>query len=128
MGTPHVTPIATPNYSGRWAHLTDPTDITGERTFAATAAAVREVYAAADALGPAYDDMSEPHACDDCGTVYDEARGDGYCGQCPACADLAYEADNYCPLCGDPIDYCQGHGDRNLCGASCADDCGAHNH
>lgn len=31
--------------------------------------------------------MAEPHACDRCGTVYDEAGGDGYCGLCPSCAD-----------------------------------------
>jgi len=28
-----------------------------------------------------------PHPCDRCGDVYDEARGDGYCGLCPSCAD-----------------------------------------
>lgn len=33
------------------------------------------------------DDMVEPHDCDRCGTTYDEANGDGYCGLCPSCAD-----------------------------------------
>lgn len=32
-------------------------------------------------------EMDEPHACDRCGTVYDEASGDGYAGLCPSCAD-----------------------------------------
>lgn len=31
--------------------------------------------------------MVEPRTCKACGDVYDEARGDGYCGLCPACAD-----------------------------------------
>jgi rubredoxin len=31
--------------------------------------------------------MIEPHACHDCGEIYDEANGDGYCGLCPRCAD-----------------------------------------
>lgn len=31
--------------------------------------------------------MEQPYACDRCGTVYDEASGDGYCGLCPSCAD-----------------------------------------
>lgn len=31
--------------------------------------------------------MVEPHRCDRCGTTYDEASGDGYCGLCPSCAD-----------------------------------------
>lgn len=31
--------------------------------------------------------MLEPHACDRCYAVYDEAGGDGYCGLCPTCAD-----------------------------------------
>jgi rubredoxin len=31
--------------------------------------------------------MIEPHACDRCSVIYDEARGDGYCGLCPSCAD-----------------------------------------
>lgn len=29
----------------------------------------------------------EPHDCDRCGETYDEAKGDGYCGLCPECAD-----------------------------------------
>lgn len=33
------------------------------------------------------DHFEEPHACDRCGTTYDEAQGDGYCGLCPSCAD-----------------------------------------
>lgn len=32
-------------------------------------------------------DMVEPHACDYCGEIYDEAGGDGYAGMCPECAD-----------------------------------------
>lgn len=32
--------------------------------------------------------MDEPHArATRCGELYDEARGDGYAGLCPACAD-----------------------------------------
>lgn len=31
--------------------------------------------------------MIEPNACERCGQVYDEAKGDGYCGLCPPCAD-----------------------------------------
>ena len=48
-------------------------------------------------------DMDEPHACDQCGTVYDEAGGDGYAGLCPSCADAtepgdeAHECDSDCP-------------------------------
>lgn len=34
--------------------------------------------------------MAEPHSCDLCGAIYDEAKGDGWCGKCPSCAD-AYE-------------------------------------
>jgi hypothetical protein len=30
------------------------------------------------------DDMVE---CDRCGDTYDEAKGDGWCGLCPSCAD-----------------------------------------
>lgn len=32
-------------------------------------------------------EMEEPHACDNCGTIYDEATGDGWAGLCPSCAD-----------------------------------------
>lgn len=35
--------------------------------------------------------MIEPHDCDDCGTTYDEAGGDGYAGLCPSCADRTEE-------------------------------------
>lgn len=42
--------------------------------------------------------MEEPHACDDCGTVYDEASGDGYCGLCPSCADKSDDC-GFCGLC-----------------------------
>lgn len=31
--------------------------------------------------------MTAPHRCDKCGTLYDEAKGDGYGGLCPSCAD-----------------------------------------
>lgn len=31
--------------------------------------------------------MEEPHACDSCSEIYDEAGGDGYFGLCPSCAD-----------------------------------------
>ncbi len=31
--------------------------------------------------------MVEPYPCESCGTLYDEASGDGYCGNCPECAD-----------------------------------------
>jgi hypothetical protein len=31
--------------------------------------------------------VGEPHPCDNCGTVYDETSGEGYCGLCPSCAD-----------------------------------------
>lgn len=37
--------------------------------------------------------MEEPHACDNCGTVYDEASGEGYAGLCPTCADAGVESD-----------------------------------
>ena len=37
--------------------------------------------------------MDEPHACDECGAVYDEARGDGYNGRCPSCADASEPTD-----------------------------------
>lgn len=42
---------------------------------------------------PEAEGMMTPVACDECGTIYDEARGDGYCGLCPSCADKAYEAE-----------------------------------
>jgi hypothetical protein len=35
----------------------------------------------------AWDEAEEPTRCSSCGDVYDEARGDGYCGLCPSCAD-----------------------------------------
>jgi hypothetical protein len=47
------------------------------------------------------DDMDEPVICEqyeagtqvaDCHLVYDETRGDGYCGTCPACADAGLGA------------------------------------
>ena len=46
--------------------------------------------------------MTDPHACDQCGTVYDEAGGDGYQGLCPSCADATEPT--ICPTCdaGDP--------------------------
>lgn len=31
--------------------------------------------------------MQEPYDCERCGTTYDEACGEGYCGLCPDCAD-----------------------------------------
>lgn len=30
-----------------------------------------------------------PVECSECGEIYDEARGDGYCGLCPSCADAS---------------------------------------
>lgn len=36
-------------------------------------------------------------------------HSDGYDGLCGSCADLA--AADACPACGEPIDYCQGHGE-----------------
>lgn len=36
---------------------------------------------------PTAEDIDTKYACDRCGRVYDEARGDGYCGLCPECAD-----------------------------------------
>ncbi len=33
------------------------------------------------------DGMTAPRKCERCGEVYDEARGDGYNGMCPSCAD-----------------------------------------
>ena len=46
--------------------------------------------------------MIGPHNCDRCGETYDEAKGDGYCGLCPSCADATEP--NICPTCdaGDP--------------------------
>lgn len=46
----------------------------------------------------------EPHNCDECGELYDEASGDGYCGLCPSCADA--DCGN-CGLC----DSCEEEGD-----------------
>lgn len=42
--------------------------------------------------------MAEPYACDQCGTVYDEVGGKGYCGLCPSCADNTEPI--YCGGCG----------------------------
>lgn len=43
---------------------------------------------------------------------------DEHNGECSVCADCDDEADeemaeliSYCPACGSPIDYCQGHGE-----------------
>ena len=43
--------------------------------------------------------MSCPVSCEICQEVYDEVKGDGYCGMCPACAD-ASEIPYYCESCG----------------------------
>lgn len=37
--------------------------------------------------------MAEPYKCEECGTWYDEASGDGYCGLCPSCADKEHDED-----------------------------------
>lgn len=38
--------------------------------------------------------MLEPHLCDECGELYDEAGGDGYNGRCPSCADASEPDDD----------------------------------
>ena len=38
-------------------------------------------------------DMAEPEEGDNCRAFYDAARGDGYAGLCPSCADDEYDAD-----------------------------------
>lgn len=48
---------------------------------------------------PVARDMEAPVLCserldDDCHVIYDEASGDGYMGECPACADKKYAAEN----------------------------------
>jgi hypothetical protein len=43
---------------------------------------------------PAHAGMLEPHNCDRCRKVYDEASGDGYCGLCPSCADATEPEDS----------------------------------
>lgn len=40
------------------------------------------------------EDMQEPHACDECGEIYDETCGDGYMGLCPSCADKSEPAND----------------------------------
>ena len=32
-------------------------------------------------------DCAAGSTCESCGDLYDETRGDGYCGLCPSCAD-----------------------------------------
>jgi len=39
-------------------------------------------------LRAAHPDMETPVICDTCGEAYDEARGEGYMGTCPECADV----------------------------------------
>lgn len=48
-------------------------------------------------------EMKEPQACDRCQDIYDEARGDGYCGLCPSCADEdeQEEVEFYCQVCDE---------------------------
>ncbi len=38
--------------------------------------------------------MEEPHPCDTCGDIYDETTGEGYCGDCPTCADRKWAKEN----------------------------------
>lgn len=56
--------------------------------------------------------------CSRCRVRYDEGRGDGYCGLCPACADATEPAD--CDECGEPgVDpTAKGADGRSVC-----DDC-----
>jgi hypothetical protein len=51
--------------------------------------AVAAFYVDADTGQP----LVEPHDCECCGEVYDEAGGNGYCGYCPSCADETEEPD-----------------------------------
>ena len=60
------------------------------------------------------DDHSQCHWSADC-TPLNCGNPDccGACGTVPHSDGISAEFDNYfsaCPVCGDPIDYCQGHG------------------
>jgi primosomal protein N' len=56
-------------------------------------------------------DMStHEEQCDGLGTLIVAGIGRGY-EQCPGCE--ACDDTPQCPICGDPIDFCQGHGDLN---------------
>ncbi len=51
--------------------------------------------------------------CDYCSTALAANCDDLACASCQAKIDAA---DEYppCPICGDPIDYCQGHGNERV--------------
>jgi hypothetical protein len=66
-------------------------------------------------------------ACDDCGEVYDEACGDGYCGLCPACADASEPANDdggACPCLAGFVTLPRAAAEqaaRALCARACLD-------
>ena len=56
---------------------------------------------AAEVLAERFCEYIEPHNCDECGELYDEASGDGYCGLCPSCADTDCGNCGLCDSCDE---------------------------